>query len=642
MIRGKPYSEVAGGCYRRDRLVSAALSARAPASPRRSRRETSELRSRLPRGRAAAPEESPRAMLRRFRGENRSRRPWTTRVGTSISHSRSRQRGVQSSVENTITIWFAICTARPVPGVRSHCAPLSCRQLLDRRRGSPRRRHEGCDAWRSAQSGMVTANSRSWPRGRGRAGHRRVGLEQPPGCRPESAPRRLRWSRTATWATIPATHPAMCARSWPSASTRGQRRQRGRAGCRPVAPGPPWSTRRIAQVVANHAAPTGGEALAEVVGPGSIVVPPASRTSGAALSPKDSMPRATPLALTVSIEASSQRRGCASGRRRRRTADPLQRSCRTGDELDDVAGSIVIDLRATYHCVDDDRDPSWVLRPALISSGHISSHPGPPARRRRRWTLAINAGSGIPLATPATADDKVVSFQRSIAVGRTRVMVSAIRSSSVQLPTRRSLAPLPCDTTPSRRSRVRRPSPADHGNRRHHAARIVEASAIQGVRRSGQRSGIGGASGRALFCRSRQNRAQDPPTSADGPAWWWVSATGSARCARAVALRATDRKGPSSTHCSRSHGAGAACWLVRGAARAFTSTIGLPAVRCGATWRGGTRSVPGPRAVTVIPTSRSPSATGAASDHVDAHLGEAGRCAARHSIATRFRTAARR
>src|SRR5262249_54144219 len=52
-------------------------------------------------------------------GKNGSRRPWTTSVGTSISGRRSRQRGLQLSLANTMPSWLAIWTRGAAPGVRS-------------------------------------------------------------------------------------------------------------------------------------------------------------------------------------------------------------------------------------------------------------------------------------------------------------------------------------------------------------------------------------------------------------------------------------------------------------------------------------------------------------------------------------------
>ena len=60
-------------------------------------------------------------------GKRRSRRPWTTSVGTSISGRRSRQRGLQSSLENTMPVWLAIWTGDAVPGVRSQMRAASAR-----------------------------------------------------------------------------------------------------------------------------------------------------------------------------------------------------------------------------------------------------------------------------------------------------------------------------------------------------------------------------------------------------------------------------------------------------------------------------------------------------------------------------------
>ena len=55
----------------------------------------------------------------------------------------------------------------------------------------------------------------------------------------------------------------------------------------------------IAQVIAHDVTPAARERLAERVGPESMVVPPAHRTSGAAASPKCSTPSVTPFASTV-------------------------------------------------------------------------------------------------------------------------------------------------------------------------------------------------------------------------------------------------------------------------------------------------------------------------------------------------------
>ena len=55
----------------------------------------------------------------------------------------------------------------------------------------------------------------------------------------------------------------------------------------------------VAQVVPDDVASAASERPAERVGPDSMVVPPASRNSGAAASPKCSTPSVTPLASTV-------------------------------------------------------------------------------------------------------------------------------------------------------------------------------------------------------------------------------------------------------------------------------------------------------------------------------------------------------
>lgn len=125
-------------------------------------------------------------------------------------------------------------------------------------------------ASRSVQSGMERAKSRrivawSWSGksssvGPGASGRvpARVSAEKEPG-----------WSSTATWATIPLTPaPARCAGPPPSV---GEGRGVGGEVAQRVGGSLRVRRRRlaaVAQVVAHHASPPGGEPLAECIGPG--------------------------------------------------------------------------------------------------------------------------------------------------------------------------------------------------------------------------------------------------------------------------------------------------------------------------------------------------------------------------------------
>src|SRR6266511_320418 len=208
-------------------------------------------------------------------GKNGSRRPWTTSVGTSISGRRLRQRGLQSSLANTMLSWLAIWTGGAVPGVRSQMRAAIARAATG---SSPRisapAAANSATASRSVQSGIGRVNRRfivalSWS-GRSASGFPGATARVPARVSAENAPG---WSSAATWATIPPTPiPARCA-------------------------GPPQSA-------AARAAASAARRSQSASGQDSIVVAPASRTSGASWSPKDSMPRATPLALTVVIGSS--------------------------------------------------------------------------------------------------------------------------------------------------------------------------------------------------------------------------------------------------------------------------------------------------------------------------------------------------
>ena len=211
------------------------------------------------------------------------------------------------------------------------CGPRCARRSRVRRRGVAvdlrRAAAKFATASRSVQSGIGNVNRRfivalSW------SGRSASGLPGATGRVPArvSAENTWGWSIVATWATIPPTPIPARSRARRRARRQGPpRRRRGRAGvggrlrvgCRRLA--------AIAEVVTHHTAPAGGEALADRVGQESIVVPPASRTSGASSSPNDSMPKATSLTLTVVIGLSSpgRRRPALSSSSRR-----PRRSCR--------------------------------------------------------------------------------------------------------------------------------------------------------------------------------------------------------------------------------------------------------------------------------------------------------------------------
>ena len=94
-------------------------------------------------------------------GKNGSRRPWRTSVGTLIPGRRSRQRGLQLSLENTMPIWLAIWAEGAVLGVRSQIRAAVVRVATA---SSPRISAgvaaNSATASRSVQSGIGCANSR--------------------------------------------------------------------------------------------------------------------------------------------------------------------------------------------------------------------------------------------------------------------------------------------------------------------------------------------------------------------------------------------------------------------------------------------------------------------------------------------------
>ena len=83
-------------------------------------------------------------------------------VGIAGSASRSRQRGLQSSLANTMPRWLVICTAGSVPGVRSHVRAAAVRAAAGSfpRISAPSAAYS-ITASRSDQSGIERGNSRS-------------------------------------------------------------------------------------------------------------------------------------------------------------------------------------------------------------------------------------------------------------------------------------------------------------------------------------------------------------------------------------------------------------------------------------------------------------------------------------------------
>src|SRR5215208_4465025 len=147
-------------------------------------------------------------------GKNGSRRPCTTSAGIASSDRRSRQRGLQSSLANTMPIWLAIWTAGSAPGVRSQMRSAVARAAAG---SSPRisapPAANSATAARSDQSGIERENSRSiapasWS---GRSSSTGPGATGRVAAR-VSAENASGWSSAATWATIPPTPmPARCA-----------------------------------------------------------------------------------------------------------------------------------------------------------------------------------------------------------------------------------------------------------------------------------------------------------------------------------------------------------------------------------------------------------------------------------------------
>ncbi len=152
-------------------------------------------------------------------GKNVSRRPCTTSAGSASSGNRSRQRGLQLSLEKTGPIWLACGPRAPCPACGPTCVPRSRarRRVVagDRRAHRRELRHGGTVRPVGHRLREQSAHRRrvvvgQVVVGRARATGRvqaRVSAENASG-----------YSSAATWATIPPTpRPARCA-GWPSSA----------------------------------------------------------------------------------------------------------------------------------------------------------------------------------------------------------------------------------------------------------------------------------------------------------------------------------------------------------------------------------------------------------------------------------------
>ena len=164
----------------------------------------------------------------------------------------------------------------------------------------------------------------------------------------------------------------------------------------------------VPQVVADNVTPARASPSHSASGQENIVVPPASRTSGAAASPKRSTPSVTPLASTVVMRPAPLRR--SRSRRASRTGPRSVPSCRSFPRVHPLRATAEFVYSAHNH-----RARIWLAR-----GFHNGDSVGAVRGTRGRRSASPETVTG-PMETPASCRSVAkASFANGGFVARTR------------------------------------------------------------------------------------------------------------------------------------------------------------------------------------------------------------------------------